>query len=190
MWAIVCMALSTSLVAQVTTPAQPGYPDDATSRDRDGDRTIVQGGEPTRVDKASGLVGMDVKDAQGETLGKIDDVVIDFESGNVAYLVMSTGGLLGIGEKRLAVPLKAFTASGDRTSSDAHLMLRADKDSISRAEGIGDHWPSTRNPSFGAMPFWQEPEGRSSNPNVNPDLRPDPDPTREPDRPRRLEPLE
>jgi len=179
--AVACVAMTTSLLAQVTPPAQRT---DTTDLSRD--RNIVHGGQPTKLDKASGLIGVDVKDAQGEKLGEIEDVVIDFNNGNVAYLVMSTGGLLGIGEKRLAVPLKAFTAS-DKTSDDAHLMLRADKDSISRAEGIGDNWPSTRNPSFGAMPFWQEPEDRDVNPNVNSDLRPDPDPALEPDRPQRLD---
>jgi sporulation protein YlmC with PRC-barrel domain len=174
--------MTTSLLAQVTPPTQPSDRTDRTDT-LSRDRNIVHGGQPTKLDKASGLIGVDVKDAAGEKLGEIEDVVIDFNNGNVAYLVMSTGGLLGIGEKRLAVPLKAFTAS-DRASDDAHLMLRADKDSISRAEGIGDNWPSTQNPSFGAMPFWQEPD-RDVDSTL--DLKPDPDPAHEPDRPQRLD---
>jgi hypothetical protein len=35
-------------------------------------------------------------------------------------------------------------------------MLQADKQSIDRAEGLGENWPSLQNPSFGATPFWRE----------------------------------
>jgi sporulation protein YlmC with PRC-barrel domain len=199
--AIACVALSTSLVAQVRDPVQPqpgqpGYRDNTTRQETSNtDRYVA--GEPTRLDKASGLIGAEVKNLEGEKLGDIKDVVIDFETGNVAYVVMSAGGLLGIGEKNLAVPLKAFTASADRSDSDAHLILRADKESINRAEGIGEQWPATRNPSFGAMPFWQEPEHRPgdtdlTDPQRNRDLT-DPNKDRDvndPNRPRQLEPQE
>jgi hypothetical protein len=117
-------------------------------------------GEPTILNKASGLIGIDVQNPQGEKLGDIRDVVIDLDKGTVSYVVLGTGGLLGVGEKLLAVPLTAFTCSEGQDPSKAHLVLHADKESIARAEGIGDAWPAVQEPSFGAMPFWQEPEDR------------------------------
>ena len=115
-------------------------------------------GQPKAFNKASKLIGMQVKNEQGETLGDIKDVVIDIEKGSVSYVVLSAGGVLGVGDKLLAVPLTAFkqtptTIEGD--DKDTHLVLQADKNSISRAEGIGENWPSVQNPTFGATPFWQ-----------------------------------
>ena len=109
-------------------------------------------GQPTDVNKASKLIGMDVKNQQGEELGQISDIVLNLQDGKVSYAVLGAGGAFGIGEKYLAVPLTAFTQGADQT----HLVLQADKTSISQAEGIGANWPAVQDPSFGATPFWQE----------------------------------
>ena len=168
--AIVCAALATPLMAQVTPSARDSDRTDSRDLNRTtvGTQTATHGMKPTKLDKVSGLIGIAVHDAQGEKLGNIDDIVIDFEQGKVSYLVMSSGGVLGIGQKHLAVPIKAFSVSTDRDGDDAHLVLRADKDSISRAEGIGDNWPSVQNPTFGAVPFWQEREERNISPSTDP----------------------
>jgi sporulation protein YlmC with PRC-barrel domain len=109
-------------------------------------------GQPTRFNRASKLIGMTVKNQQGEDLGDIKDIVINLNSGKVSYAVLSSGGVLGVGEKLLAVPLTAFSESPDGT----HLVLNATKSNISQAESIGNNWPSVQNPSFGALPFWQQ----------------------------------
>jgi sporulation protein YlmC with PRC-barrel domain len=109
-------------------------------------------GAPTAFNKASKLIGMNVENEQGEKLGEIKDLVINPEKGSVSYAVLSSGGVLGVGEKLLAVPLTAFTPSAD----EKHLVLQASKSNISQAESIGNNWPSVQNPSFGAMPFWQQ----------------------------------
>lgn len=115
-------------------------------------------GQPTRFNKASKLIGMEVQNEQGQNLGDIKDIVINLEKGTVSYAVLSSGGVLGVGEKLLAVPLSAFTRSAD----EKHLVLSATKDNISQAESIGNNWPSVQNPSFGAMPFWQQKSGTTS----------------------------
>ena len=114
-------------------------------------------GQPTRFNKASKLIGMEVRNDQGEDLGTIKDLVINLESGTVSYAVLSSGGVLGVGEKLLAVPLTAFR----RGSDQKNLMLQASKDNIDQAQGIGSNWPSVQHPTFGAMPFWQQGTSRS-----------------------------
>ncbi|MEW6156003.1 MAG: PRC-barrel domain-containing protein [Verrucomicrobiota bacterium] len=105
------------------------------------------------ANKASGLIGMQVKNHQNENLGEIKDLVIDLPSGKVSYAVLAVGGFLGIGEKLLAIPPSAFTVSGD----DRMLMLNADKSKIESAPGFArTNWPDVRNPSWGAEAFWKE----------------------------------
>jgi sporulation protein YlmC with PRC-barrel domain len=59
---------------------------------------------------ASGLIssskveGTAVFNVEGEKLGSVDCLMIDKQSGQVAYAVMSFGGFLGLGEKRHPVP--------------------------------------------------------------------------------------
>jgi len=54
--------------------------------------------------KASELIGMEVKNYQGVKLGKVDDLAVDVESGRIVQVILSTGGLLGIGDTLHAVP--------------------------------------------------------------------------------------
>ena len=115
-------------------------------------------GLPGKFNKASSLIGMDVQNAEGQKLGDIKDIVIDLKKGKVSYAVLGAGGVLGIGEKLLAVPLSAFKQNTDRNC----LVLQASKETISQAEGIGHDWPSVESPSFGAVPFWQDSEHKNT----------------------------
>lgn len=62
---------------------------------------------------ASSLIGASVKNPQGETLGKIDELVIDLQQAQVKTAVVSMGGLLGIGSKYVAVPWSEVKSSDD-----------------------------------------------------------------------------
>ncbi|MFH0342235.1 MAG: PRC-barrel domain-containing protein [Chromatiales bacterium] len=75
--------------------------------------------------RAKTVIGMKVKNSQDEALGEIHDLVLNFDDGNIAYVVISSGGLLGVGDTLRAVPWKAlslnsqadgFTLNMDRTA--------------------------------------------------------------------------
>ena len=55
-------------------------------------------------DKASDLMGMSVKNNQGEKLGKVEDLAVDLESGRIVEAIISTGGYMGKGKSLTAVP--------------------------------------------------------------------------------------
>ena len=56
------------------------------------------------------IIGSKVINLKGETLGKIDNLVIDIDTGRIVYAVLESGGILGIGDKLLPVPWKSFAA--------------------------------------------------------------------------------
>jgi sporulation protein YlmC with PRC-barrel domain len=58
---------------------------------------------------ASKLIGASVKNAQGENLGKIDELVIDPQDARIKAAVVSVGGVLGIGAKSVAIPWNKMT---------------------------------------------------------------------------------
>lgn len=58
----------------------------------------------TSVIRAKKVIGTDVKDADGNTIGEVEDLVLDKESNNIAFAVVSFGGFLGIGEKYHPLP--------------------------------------------------------------------------------------
>ena len=125
--------------------------------------------EVRKINKASALIGMDVKNQQGEKLGDIKDVVLDFSSERVGYVVLSadTGALNP--DKLLAVPLRAFQPSADGDS----LILNADKAKLASAQGFSkESWPSPSNPSWGGQPFWQEKGSQQNRNEYTPGYRP------------------
>lgn len=60
------------------------------------------------VAKLNDLIGMTVKNKQDETLGKVEDLAVDAESGRIVQVIISTGGYLGIGDTLSAVPPTAL----------------------------------------------------------------------------------
>ena len=54
--------------------------------------------------KASDLIGMKIENTERQKIGKVDDLAIDLQSGRVVQLILSTGGVLSIGERHVAVP--------------------------------------------------------------------------------------
>ncbi|MEX2615447.1 MAG: PRC-barrel domain-containing protein [Alphaproteobacteria bacterium] len=62
--------------------------------------------------KADDLVGRNVTNAGGESIGDIESVIID-QSGEVAAVIVGVGGFLGIGEREVALDWNELTLSGD-----------------------------------------------------------------------------
>jgi hypothetical protein len=52
--------------------------------------------------RARTLIGLDIKNGQNETIGEIDDVVVDAD-GRVQQVVVSVGGFLGVGARNVAI---------------------------------------------------------------------------------------
>jgi hypothetical protein len=52
--------------------------------------------------RARTLIGLDLKNAQNESIGEIDDVVVDAD-GRVQQVVVSVGGFLGVGARSVAI---------------------------------------------------------------------------------------
>ncbi len=87
---------------------------------------------------AGTLTGDTVKNKADETLGTIEEIMIDLDQGNIAYVVMAAGGFLGIGDKYFAVPWSVLTID-----TDAHdVVVDLDKETIENAPGFDkDNWP-------------------------------------------------
>ncbi len=89
--------------------------------------------------KASSIIGTNVVNPKGDSLGDIKEIVIDPRTGRVAYAVVSFGGFLSMGEKVFAIPFSAFKYNV--TKND--YVLDVSKERLTAAPGFdSDHWPS------------------------------------------------
>jgi sporulation protein YlmC with PRC-barrel domain len=123
-----------------TTQKNPAMP----SKTRpEGERALVIKSMPSKK-----IVGSSVQNPKGEKIGSIEDMVIDLESGRVAYVALSYGGVLGIGDKLFAVPFDAFKTGHD-TNNNILFVLDLTKDKLENAPGFDkNHWPDFANPDW------------------------------------------
>jgi|SwirhisoilCB2_FD_contig_111_1125890_length_958_multi_5_in_0_out_0_1 sporulation protein YlmC with PRC-barrel domain len=130
-WLIASAVLSLGLVG----PAWSAY----------GADTKVKKTESDAVLRAKDIVGMNVRNAQGEKLGDVKDLMVDFEHpARIRYAALDYGGFLGIGDKLFAVPWQSMKLRHDADNNQRmFLELDADKDSLKNAPGFDkDHWPN------------------------------------------------
>ena len=108
---------------------------------------------------AGTLMGNDVYNKDGESLGDIKEFMIDMASGKVAYAVLSFGGLMGLGDKLFAVPWAAMALD----TVNKRFTLNVPKAKLSDAPGFNkDRWPSMADGTWasGVHKFYGTPYGK------------------------------
>jgi sporulation protein YlmC with PRC-barrel domain len=116
---------------------------------------------------ADTLIGDSVVNAQEEDLGDIKEIMLDMQTGQVAYAVLAFGGFLGMGEKLFAVPWQALHLD----TVNKRMVLNVDKERLKNAPGFDkDAWPdmSDVNWASGVHSFYGTDPQRSGAPTMGP----------------------
>jgi hypothetical protein len=115
--------------------------------------------ETNRLIAADKVEGTTVKNPQGETLGSIENVMIDKLSGKVAYAVMSFGGFLGIGDRHHPLPWNVLTYDPEM----AAYVVNLDKRMLENAPSYGtgervdwedETWGRRVHDYYRTPPYW------------------------------------
>lgn len=95
---------------------------------------------PLKVLTATSLIGNEVENLQGETIGEVHDLMINVHSGEVDYAIIEHGGFLGLGQKLFAVPFKQLELD---TVKEVYILDKS-LEFFEKAPGFDrDHWPET-----------------------------------------------
>lgn len=102
------LAAVSALVLVMAGPALAQQPRDTTP--------TASGGGMGYQFRASDIIGEEIKNAQGQEVGEIDDLIIA-QDNNILYAVVSVGGFLRMGDRLVAIPYKDLqvNARGDDT---------------------------------------------------------------------------
>lgn len=121
------------------TPSRPGTPPPATPP-----ATMP---EAPPIPKASTFIGSAVVNPQGESLGKLDDLVIDPATGSITYAVLSRGSVLGLGGKLFAVAWDALKLQPDGKT----FVLNISQETLDNTPGFDkNNWPKRPDPVLSA----------------------------------------
>jgi sporulation protein YlmC with PRC-barrel domain len=81
--------------------------------------------------RASKLIGTKVVNANNETIGDINEVVLG-KNGQVAAIIIGVGGFLGVGEREVAVSFDSLQMRGDQNDK-LTIVVNATKDTLKNA---------------------------------------------------------
>jgi len=99
----------------------------------------------TTPNKASEIIGMEVRNADNEKLGKVEDLIVDLASGHMSYAILSMGGVLGIGDKLVLVPANQFNYG----LAEKKLTLNTSKEVLQNAPRFEKgKWPDLNDPKW------------------------------------------
>ncbi len=146
------LSLLAGLWLQAADPAdetrKPRDPASAPATRTERTTTTTTATAPARHYRLSSLTGMQVRNPNGEELGKIEDYVVDMESGKITYVALSFGGFLGVGDKLFAMPFHAMTLQHD-ADGNYYFVLAVPKESLEKAPGFDkEHWPNVADPKW------------------------------------------
>ena len=102
-----------------------------------------------KIHRASEVIGLNVMTPDNEdTIGEVNDLVLDADNGTIRYAAVSVGGFLGIGDTMVAVPWKAFECRKDE-DGNSYLSLDTTKEKLEKAPGFDqNNWPDFGNQAW------------------------------------------
>ena len=96
------------------------------------------------------IIGSKVINVKGEALGKIEDLVVDIDTGRILYAVLESGGFLGIGDKLFPVPWESLAA----LPSEGIFFLNQSKEQMEKAPAFDkDNLPNMGDMHWGESIF-------------------------------------
>jgi sporulation protein YlmC with PRC-barrel domain len=128
---------ATLMCASLSAGSQGVYRADPAASGSSAPMTPAERHDWERSHRVSKMVGSEVHNKAGETVGDIRDLVLD-DHGRIVLAIVSTGGFLGVGDRLHAVPWEALTLGpkDDR-------VLDIDKAHLKDAPGFTSKtWPN------------------------------------------------
>ncbi len=115
-------------------------------------------GQRTGVFSSSEIIGLNVQNPKGEKLAKLKDVIFDTRNGDIAYGLVSFGGLAGVGEKTAAVPWTSLNIQPDNRMAELNATTKTLEESEIKEHQLyklsDSQFASRIYENFGAEPYW------------------------------------
>lgn len=115
------------------------------------------------LEEAKQIVGSDLKDNKNQSLGKLDDLVVDLESGRILYGIASVSGSSDHFAIAPTVLLASHTGKGNAVGVDKAKLTAAPKVDANRENQLGDSAFVGQVFQYYGVPTWWEQNGGSFN---------------------------
>lgn len=156
--------LSAAVIAQDSRPApqtRPTTPPRASPAEEGGKAGGMMSGGTTRVGE---LIGREIRNTRGDRLGVVNEIVIDDESGRIAYVVVGDGAASEAQSRLWVVPWDVLSSQRDSSGSGKTAYeMEIDRERIAGAPGFSrNEWPvmdraygRSAYAYYGRKPYWE-----------------------------------
>lgn len=101
--------------------------------------------EVPATSRASKIIGTNLKNSNGETVGEVEDLIVDLKSGEVLGLVISSGGFLGMADTLTTLPASALR----HDSKNGVFLTSLTKEQLRQAPNFKKSaWPDTNSAAW------------------------------------------
>lgn len=111
----------------------------------------------TVADVHEDIRGYTARDSSDEEIGKVEELLIDVDEEKVRFLVIASGGFLGIGKDKTFVPVDAIRSISE---NDHEVLVNGTRDQIAGAPEYDPDLADTRTyyeglyGYYGFAPYW------------------------------------
>jgi sporulation protein YlmC with PRC-barrel domain len=105
---------------------------------------------------AKDIKGFQVFSESGEEIGEITEVRTDKQSGEVQYVTVTKGGVIGIGGKDIAVPLGAFMLDRENKRATLTVSEAMLENAPTQADKSDQDFQRELSSHYGIAPVWEE----------------------------------
>ncbi len=136
---LLCVCIAVMATVSLASPlfAAGDYSKNSNDETRSVSQTNPVAGSNQDMASPAELKGMEVVSQNGDKVGKIENVTSDPQSGQIKFVTISKGGVLGMGSKKIAVPKEAFRI--DQTKQQVTLTVKESKlDNVPQQANMSD----------------------------------------------------
>jgi sporulation protein YlmC with PRC-barrel domain len=111
----------------------------------------------TVADKNEDIRGYSVRTASGEEVGEVDELLVDAAEEKVRFLIVASGGFLGIGKDKTFIPVDAVRSINE---SDTEVLIGPTRDQVAGAPEYDPDLAEARSyyegvyGYYGFSPYW------------------------------------
>jgi sporulation protein YlmC with PRC-barrel domain len=111
---------------------------------------------PCEIVTSDQLIGQNVQTPEGENLGQITGLMMDAQTGQVGYAVLSSGGVLGIGRKDYVVPWNALEIDPQQRTVVLDISPEQLRDAPPAADITTYEEGERIHEFYGVTPYWMD----------------------------------
>lgn len=122
-------------------------------------KATIGADEKPQLIQCSEIIGLDARNRRQQSLGDVEDIIVDIRKGHLTYALVSYGGVWGIGEHTAVVPWRILSVKAEdgiaRLDATEETLEAVTIDEDNYRQLIQSQFASRIHNQFDVKPYWE-----------------------------------